>query len=132
MISVAEARSRILQALEPMPAEQVGLSDGLGRVLARDVAARRTQPPLAVSAMDGYAVRAADVAALPARLAAIAVVEDAGEGEGAMRGRLDRELGRHSVPAAPPAALRQRRRSPGDHDEDQRRCQPAAHVASPR
>ena len=71
MISVAEARSRILQALEPMPAEQVGLSDGLGRVLARDVAARRTQPPLAVSAMDGYAVRAADVAALPARLAVI-------------------------------------------------------------
>ena len=71
MISVAEARSRILRTLEPMPAEQIGLADGLGRVLARDVAARRTQPPLAVSAMDGYAVRAADVATLPARLAVI-------------------------------------------------------------
>ena len=48
-----------------MPAEQVGLGSALGRVLAEDVAARRTQPPLAVSAMDGYAVRADDVGTLP-------------------------------------------------------------------
>ncbi|MDE0334701.1 MAG: molybdopterin molybdotransferase MoeA [Defluviicoccus sp.] len=68
MISVDEARERILAALEPMPAEQVGLGAALGRVLAEDVAARRTQPPLAVSAMDGYAVRAGDVDTLPARL----------------------------------------------------------------
>ena len=71
MISVAEARGRILAGLAPMPAEQVGLGAALGRVLAEDVAARRTQPPLAVSAMDGYAVRAEDVRALPARLAVI-------------------------------------------------------------
>ena len=68
MIPVAEARRRILGALEPTPAEQIALADGLGRVLARDVTARRTQPPLPVSAMDGYAVRAADVENLPARL----------------------------------------------------------------
>ena len=68
MISVAEARERILAALEPMPAEQVGLGSALGRVLAEDASARRTQPPLAVSAMDGYAVRADDVGTLPARL----------------------------------------------------------------
>ena len=68
MIPVAEARQRILADLPVMPAEQVGLNEALGRVLAEDVAARRTQPPLAVSAMDGYAVRAADVATVPASL----------------------------------------------------------------
>jgi molybdopterin molybdotransferase len=68
MIPVAEARQRILTDLAVMPAEQVGLNEALGRVLAEDIAARRTQPPLAVSAMDGYAVRAADVASVPASL----------------------------------------------------------------
>ena len=68
MIPVAEARQRILTDLAVMPAEQVGLNEALGRVLAEDVASRRTQPPQAVSAMDGYAVRAADVASVPASL----------------------------------------------------------------
>src|SRR5689334_17015282 len=68
MISVEEARRRLLAPLKRLGAEQVGLADALGRVLAEDVAARRTQPPFAVSAMDGYAVRAADVARVPARL----------------------------------------------------------------
>ncbi|HSK40974.1 MAG TPA: molybdopterin molybdenumtransferase MoeA, partial [Arenibaculum sp.] len=65
MIPVAEALSRILAAFTPLPAETVALPDALGRVLAADVTARLTQPPAAVSAMDGYAVRAADVAAVP-------------------------------------------------------------------
>jgi molybdopterin molybdotransferase len=68
MLSVEEARARILSAFAPLPAEQVALPDGLGRVLAEPVHARLTQPPSAVSAMDGYAVRAADVAKVPARL----------------------------------------------------------------
>lgn len=68
MISVDEARRRIIQSMRPMPPEQVSLKDALGRVLAEDVASRRTQPPAAVSAMDGYAVRAEDVAQLPATL----------------------------------------------------------------
>lgn len=68
MIPVAEARQRILADLPVMPAEQVGLNEALGRVLAEDVASRRTQPPQAVSAMDGYAVRTADVASVPASL----------------------------------------------------------------
>src|SRR5260221_11790514 len=68
MISVEEARHRLLAPLTPLAAEQVALSDAVGRVLAEDVAARRTQPPFAVSAMDGYAVRAADVVSVPARL----------------------------------------------------------------
>ncbi len=68
MISVAEARSRIVGRFAPLPAEIVPLSAAAGRVLARDVPARLTQPPVAVSAMDGYAVRAADTQTPGARL----------------------------------------------------------------
>ena len=71
LLPVAEAQQRIIEAVAPLPAEQISLAHGLGRVLAADVASRRDQPPMAVSAMDGYAVRAADVAALPATLKVI-------------------------------------------------------------
>jgi molybdopterin molybdotransferase len=74
VISVEEARRRLLAPLAPLSAEQVALSETVGRVLAEDVAARRTQPPFAVSAMDGYAVRAADVATVPARLTVVGSV----------------------------------------------------------
>jgi molybdopterin molybdotransferase len=67
MQSVEAARARILAALSATPPETVALAEAAGRVLARPVAARLTQPPAAVSAMDGYALRAAD-AALGARL----------------------------------------------------------------
>ena len=68
MIPVAEARARIVGRFAPLPAEIVPLSAAAGRVLAHDVPARLTQPPMAVSAMDGYAVRAADTQAPGARL----------------------------------------------------------------
>ena len=60
MISVAEARARILAKLRPTPAETVALAQAWGRVLAAPVQARLTQPPADVSAMDGYALRSAD------------------------------------------------------------------------
>jgi molybdopterin molybdotransferase len=60
LLPVEEARARIIAALTPTAAETVTLAEGAGRVLARPVAARLTQPPADVSAMDGYAVRAAD------------------------------------------------------------------------
>jgi molybdopterin molybdotransferase len=60
MISVSEAQDRILASLSPTAAEVVSLADAWNRVLAAPVAARLTQPPADVSAMDGYAVRAAD------------------------------------------------------------------------
>lgn len=60
MISVEEARDRILATLHPTPAEIAALADAWGRVAAAPVAARLTQPPADVSAMDGYALRAAD------------------------------------------------------------------------
>ncbi|MDE0779276.1 MAG: molybdopterin molybdotransferase MoeA [Alphaproteobacteria bacterium] len=68
LMPVAEARQRILADLPTMSSEQIALTQAHGRVLAVDVAARVTQPPLAVSAMDGYAVRAADVASTPVNL----------------------------------------------------------------
>jgi molybdopterin molybdotransferase len=60
MISVGDARSRILAALAPTPAEIVALAEAWNRVTAAPVVARLTQPPADVSAMDGYALRAAD------------------------------------------------------------------------
>jgi molybdopterin molybdotransferase len=60
MISVEEARERILADLRATPAEVVALADVWNRVAAADVIARLTQPPSDVSAMDGYALRAAD------------------------------------------------------------------------
>src|SRR5438270_12405725 len=74
MISVEEALARLLAPLDALPAEQISIGEAVGRVLAEDVAARRTQPPFAVSAMDGYAVRAEDVAQVPARLRIVAEI----------------------------------------------------------
>lgn len=71
MLTVAEALARMLADMHPVAAEIVGLTQAYGRVLAEDVGARCTQPPRAVSAMDGYAVRAADVAAAPVSLRVI-------------------------------------------------------------
>jgi molybdopterin molybdotransferase len=81
VISVEEALSRLLAPLERLPLEQVSIVDSIGRVLAEDLAARRTQPPFAVSAMDGYAVRAEDLAAVPVELRIVAEVP-AGAGFG--------------------------------------------------
>jgi molybdopterin molybdotransferase len=63
MITVEDARERILGRLRPLPAEIVPLAEAWDRVLAAPVAARLTQPPADVSAMDGYALRAADAVA---------------------------------------------------------------------
>ena len=60
MISVEEARGRILDTLRPTPAEVVALADAWNRVTAEGIVARLTQPPADVSAMDGYALRAVD------------------------------------------------------------------------
>lgn len=69
MISVAEALARVLaSANEPLPEEWVSLAEAFGRTLSRDLVAARTQPPFANSAMDGYAVRASDVAGAPVSL----------------------------------------------------------------
>jgi molybdopterin molybdotransferase len=74
LMPVAEALAHVLDGVEPLPAEQVPLDQAFGRVLADDLAALRTQPPDALSAMDGYAVRGEDVAQAPATLTVIGEV----------------------------------------------------------
>ncbi len=69
---VDEALRLILAtATMPVETESVPLSRASGRTLARDLAALRTQPPCAVSAMDGYAVRSVDVALVPVVLSLV-------------------------------------------------------------
>ncbi|MGY3615480.1 molybdopterin molybdotransferase MoeA [Bradyrhizobium sp. USDA 10063] len=89
LMPVADALAAVLAGVEPLTEEMVALDAACHRTLAHDVAARRTQPPLAMSAMDGYAVRSADAADLSARLKVI--------GEVAAGRPFDRELGRREA-----------------------------------
>lgn len=61
MISVDEARALVLALAGPLQTEEIAIEDGLGRVMAAPAVAQLTQPPFNASAMDGYAVRAADL-----------------------------------------------------------------------
>ncbi len=61
LLQVGEALERILAPVSALPGEQVPLREARGRTLAADLAARRTQPPSDVSAMDGYALRFDDL-----------------------------------------------------------------------
>ena len=97
MISVAEALAHVTSGVRLLSAEQVGVADALGRVLAEDVASRVAYPPATASAMDGYAVRAADVAEAPATLRRI--------GESLMRAG-DVEAATRALLARPQAAAR--------------------------
>jgi molybdopterin molybdotransferase len=68
MLSVVEAHARVIAAFSPLPAESVSIAEAAGRVLASAPKARLTQPAADLSAMDGYAVRAEDVPAVPTTL----------------------------------------------------------------
>mgnify|MGYP000137726255 CR=1 FL=1 len=63
MISVREALDHILALSDALPSEDIALQYAQGRVLAQTVTANRDQPPFAAAAMDGYAIRATDLAA---------------------------------------------------------------------
>ncbi len=71
LLSVAEALRRVLAPVTPLPEERAPLREAHGRTLARDLAALRTQPPADMSAMDGYAVRLADLNDLAVPLALV-------------------------------------------------------------
>jgi molybdopterin molybdotransferase len=69
LLPVEEARARALALASPLPTEWARLDEALGRTLAVDVLAQRTLPPWDNSAMDGYAVRSADLTGpMPVRL----------------------------------------------------------------
>ena len=74
LMPVADALSAVLTGADALPEEMVALDACHHRVLARDIAALRSQPPQAMSAMDGYAVRAADASKTGARLKVIGEV----------------------------------------------------------
>ena len=78
LLSLEDARRRILADVQPLRSEMLPLREALGRVLAADTTARLTMPPWDNSAMDGFAVRSEDVAAaseaVPVRLAVVGEV----------------------------------------------------------
>ncbi len=71
LVPAAEALSIILEGASPVETETVPLVQAHGRILARDLPALRTQPPFPASAMDGYALRGADVQTAPVTLTII-------------------------------------------------------------
>ena len=77
-MSADDALARILSGVPALPAVSVPLLDALGLVLAEDVSADRDVPPFRNSAMDGYAVRADDVARAPAQLRVVGEVAAGG------------------------------------------------------
>ncbi|MDB5637210.1 MAG: molybdopterin molybdenumtransferase MoeA [Bradyrhizobium sp.] len=74
LMPVVDALAAVLAGAEPLGEETVALDAAHHRVLSRDVASLRTQPPQAMSAMDGYAVRSADASQVAARLKVIGEV----------------------------------------------------------
>ena len=68
LLPVEDAKAEILVSISMLGAERISVAAAHGRVLAEDLASRTTQPPKPVSAMDGYAVRSADVTHAPAKL----------------------------------------------------------------
>ena len=83
LLSVAEAHERLGRLFATVGVEEVALAEAAGRVLRRDVVAERAQPPFDASAMDGYAVRAADVET-GARLRVTGMSSAGGRFEGAV------------------------------------------------
>jgi molybdopterin molybdotransferase len=71
LIEIEDARGAVLERVSPLPAEEVPLAGALGRVLAEDVTSADAVPGFDNSAMDGFAVRAADTGEAPARLALV-------------------------------------------------------------
>ncbi len=77
-LTVTAAQQCILESVKLLGTESVKLEQSLGRVLAEDICANRDQPPYDVSAMDGFALRSADVANAPSVLE---IIEDIRAGD---------------------------------------------------
>src|SRR3954447_25601524 len=69
LLTLDDAIARVLERVEPLPADDVPVRDALARILAEDAGAAVDVPSFPSSAMDGFAVRAADT---PARLPVVA------------------------------------------------------------
>ncbi|HKV85077.1 MAG TPA: gephyrin-like molybdotransferase Glp, partial [Ktedonobacterales bacterium] len=112
MLTVEEARERILAHVHPLATERIPLTDGLGRVLAEDAVAAENLPAFANSAMDGYALLASDSAGAtaesPRRLRLVGAVPAGRVYEGVVRaGEAVRILTGAPVPEGADAVLQQ-------------------------
>src|ERR1700688_3139185 len=116
LMPVVDALAAILSGAEPLPEEMFALDAAHHRVLARDVAALRAQPPQAMSAMDGYAVRAADAPKTGVRLKVIGEVAAGRPFEKAVGpGEAVRIFTRGVIPAGADAVIIQEDAAPGGH-----------------
>ncbi|HEV2239209.1 MAG TPA: gephyrin-like molybdotransferase Glp [Ktedonobacterales bacterium] len=118
MMSVEEAREAILARFHALDGEHVPVPQALGRVLARDVDAPEDLPPFANSAMDGYALRAADIAAAddahPVRLTLIGEVPAGSVFPGTVgAGEAVRILTGAPLPSGADAVIQQELTTPG-------------------
>jgi molybdopterin molybdotransferase len=130
MLAVEAAHARIVAAFAPLPTEWVHLAAAAGRVLARDLIAERDQPPGDTSAMDGYAVRAADLASGRATLRLV--------GSAPAGGSYDQELGPGETVriftggllprGADAVALQENARAEGDRVSIERSVEPGTFV----
>ena len=106
-LSVRDAQACVLQHISINAAEVVELEQALGRVLAEEIRANRDQPPYDVSAMDGFALRSADVTAPPA---ALTIIEDIKAGDQPLKtvlaGQCARIMTGAPVPAGADAVIR--------------------------
>jgi molybdopterin molybdotransferase len=130
MLAVEEALERIVAGLTPLPREWVHLGAAHGRVLAQDLVASRDQPPRAVSAMDGYAVRAADLAAGGATLRLIGAAPAGGTEQTAIGpGETVRIFTGGRLPSGADAIAIQENATPdGDHVRLEGKLEPGTYV----
>jgi molybdenum cofactor synthesis domain-containing protein len=134
LISLEEARERVLAACRPVAPVTVDLDDALGRVLAEVVDAPDAVPPFANSAMDGYAVRAADVAAAsaaaPSRLRVVGTIAAGSAPErGVGVGEALRIMTGAPFPdGADTVAIVETTRADGDHVLIDAPARPGAHI----
>ncbi|MCU1375898.1 MAG: molybdenum cofactor synthesis domain [Actinomycetia bacterium] len=116
MISLDEAREHVLARVAPLGPVEVGLEEALGAVTAAEVIATEAVPPFANSAMDGYAVRAADTVGAPVELKVVGMIAAGTAPEGSVGpGQAMRIMTGAPVPdGADAVVLVERTRTEGD------------------
>jgi len=115
MISVEDALARIAAGFQALPAETVALAHVAGRTLATDAVSRLTQPPADLSAMDGYAIRFADVPAVPTTLRVVGQAPAGGAYAGTLQsGEAVRIFTGGPVPAGADTIVIQENTKPGN------------------
>ncbi len=134
MLTVEEALARILAAANPLPAETAAIADAFGRSTSEELRARRTVPPWDNAAMDGYAVRSADLSSAPVRLKVIETIY-AGQvpAHSIGRGECSRIMTGGPLPAGADAVVMQERtRSFGEREVEILEPVPSASFVRPR